>query len=124
MPTAGLGVSGGNLWLKMVKTGQRYQTYYSIDGSNWVFVLRRGDSLSNVKVGLFSYNRAGTSSDLNVGVRLLPDRDPAIATGPVGGTVPATLALTLGPPAASARSPRRGARTTRRHDRRRRLDRR
>ena len=103
VPTASLGVSGGNLWLKMIKTGQRYKTYYSVDGVNWVFVYDEGDSLSNVKVGLFAYNRAGTSSDLNVGFDYFRIATSATATGPVGGgvggTVPATLALTLGAPA-------------------------
>ncbi len=99
VPTASLGVSGGNLWLKMIKTGQRYKTYYSVDGTNWVFVYDEGDSLSNVKVGVFSYNRTGTSSDLKVGFDYFRIATSATATGSAGGTVPATLALTLGAPA-------------------------
>jgi beta-glucosidase len=102
VPTANLGVSGGNLWLKMIKTGQRYKTYYSVDGTNWVSVYDEGDSLSNVKVGVFAYNRAGTSSDLKVGFDYFRIATSATATSPVGGTVPATLALTLGAPASFA----------------------
>jgi beta-glucosidase len=99
IPTASLGISGGNVWLKMVKSGRRYKTYYSVDGTNWVFVYDEGDSLTNVKVGVFAYNRAGTSSDLKVGVDYFRVGNTATAPGTVGGTVPATLALTLGAPA-------------------------
>ena len=99
VPTASLGVTGANLWLKMIKTGQRYKTYYSVDGTNWVFVYDEGDSLSNVKVGVFSYNRTGTSSDLKVGFDYFRIATSATATGAAGGTVPATLALTMGAPA-------------------------
>jgi regulation of enolase protein 1 (concanavalin A-like superfamily) len=99
VPTAGLGIAGGNLWLKMVKTGQRYQSYYSVDGATWVPVYNEGDSLTNVKVGVFAYNRAGASSDLKVGFDYFRAGNTATAPGTVGGTVPATLALTLGAPA-------------------------
>jgi beta-glucosidase len=63
LPTAGL-VNGDTVWLRMVKNGPRYTTYYSTDGTNFVQLYNVGASLSDVKVGLFSFNGAGTSSDL------------------------------------------------------------
>ncbi len=100
IPTAAI-VSGTNasLWLKLVKTGQRYQTYYSTDGSTWTPFYEVGGSLTNVKLGLFSYNRAGTSTDLTTAFDYFRAGNTAVATGGAGGTVPATLALTLGTPA-------------------------
>jgi beta-glucosidase len=97
--TTGLGITGGNVWLKMIKTGQRYKAYYSVDGSTWTFLYDEGDALSNAKVGVFAYNRTGTSTDLKVGFDYFRIATSATATAPVGGTVPATLALTLGAPA-------------------------
>jgi hypothetical protein len=100
VPTASL-PSGNNasLWLKMIKSGPRYQTYYSTDGATWTPFYEVGGSLTNVKVGLFSYNRAGTSTDLTTAFDYFRAGNTAVATGGVGGTVPATLALSLGPPA-------------------------
>ena len=97
VPTAGF-LSGTDkaLWLKMVKRGNRYQTYYSTDGSTWTPVYEVGASLTNVKAGIFAYNRAGTSTDLNVAFDYVRMADSAVAQGGVGGTVPATLALSLG----------------------------
>ena len=64
LPTAGL--LGNTVWLRMVKHGPRYATYYSADGTNFVPVYEVGQSLSNVNVELFAWNEAGTSSDLKV----------------------------------------------------------
>jgi hypothetical protein len=96
LPTASI-VSGNNasLWLKMVKTGPRYQTYYSTDGTNWTPFYEVGASLSNVKLGLFSYNRAGTTTDLTTAFDYFRAGNTAVASGGAGGTVPATLALSL-----------------------------
>jgi hypothetical protein len=63
IPTAGL-VNGATVWLRMVKDGPRYTTYYSTDGLNFVQIYNVGASLSNVNVGLFAFNGAGTSTDL------------------------------------------------------------
>ena len=98
LPTSGV-VPGTTLWLKVVKSGQRYQSYYSTDGSSWTPFYEVGHSLSNVKVGLFSYNRAGTSTDLTTAFDYFRVGNTAVSTGPVGGTVPATLSLALGTPA-------------------------
>jgi alpha-glucuronidase len=63
IPTAGL-VNGDTVWLRMVKDGPRYTSYYSTDGTNFVQIYNVGASLSNVKVGPFAFNGAGTSNDL------------------------------------------------------------
>ncbi len=60
--------SGANktVWLRIAKSGAQYSEYYSTDGVTWVLLYQFGESLTNVKVGMFSYNRAGTGTDLNV----------------------------------------------------------
>ena len=65
IPTAGV-LTGDTVWLRMVKQGPRYTTYYSTDGVNFTPIYNVGASLSNVKVGLFGFNGAGTSNDLQV----------------------------------------------------------
>jgi regulation of enolase protein 1 (concanavalin A-like superfamily) len=63
IPTTGL-VNADTVWLRMVKDGPRYTTYYSTDGLNFVQLYNVGASLSDVNVGLFAFNGAGTSTDL------------------------------------------------------------
>ncbi len=65
IPTAGL-LSGDTISLRMVKNGPRYSTYYSTDGMKFVPIYNVGASLANIKVGLFAFNGAGTSTDLQV----------------------------------------------------------
>jgi beta-glucosidase len=54
------------IWLRMTKTGARYSTSYSLDGTTWVPVWTTGATLTNPQVGLFAFNRAGTTTDLRV----------------------------------------------------------
>jgi beta-xylosidase len=63
VPTAGL-VNDDTVWLRMVKDGPRYTTYYSTDGTNFVQIYNVGASLRDVNVGLFAFNGAGVSNDL------------------------------------------------------------
>jgi hypothetical protein len=63
IPTAGL-LNGDTVWLRMVKNGPRYTTYYSTDGTNFAQIYNVGSSLRNVNVGLLAFNAAGTSNDL------------------------------------------------------------
>ncbi len=98
LPTASI-TGGTTLYLKLVKSGQRYQSSYSTDGSTWTPFYEVGGSLTNAKVGLFSYNRAGTSTDLTTAFDYFRVSNTSVAGSPVGGTVPATLALSLGAPA-------------------------
>jgi len=64
LPTAG--VLSNTVWLRMVKIGPRYTTYYSTDGVHFVAIYDVGASLSNVNVGLFAFSGADTTNDLNV----------------------------------------------------------
>jgi beta-glucosidase len=66
LPTAGIIGDNQTIWLRMTKSGPRYTTYYSTDGVNFTPLYTAGAPLQNVRVGLFAYNRAGTSNDLNV----------------------------------------------------------
>jgi beta-glucosidase len=64
IPTAGL--LSNTVWLRMVKIGPRYTTYYSTDGVHFVPIYNVGASLSNVKVGLFAFSGGDTTNDLAV----------------------------------------------------------
>ena len=78
IPTAGL--IGNTVWLRMVKHGARYATYYSADGATFVPVYEVGQSLSNARVGLFSFNGRGTNSDLSVAFDYFRVSSPATAS--------------------------------------------
>ncbi len=65
VPTAGV-LTSATVWLAMVKTGSRYTTYYSTDGTHFIPIYNVGASLSNVKVGLFAWNGPATTNDLKV----------------------------------------------------------
>jgi beta-glucosidase len=69
------------IWLRMVKHGPRYATYYSIDGTQFLPVYEVGQSLSNTKVGLFALNGAGTTSDLSVAFDYFHVTNPANRIG-------------------------------------------
>jgi beta-glucosidase len=55
------------IWLRMTKSGARYTMSYSVDGQTWVPVWTTGATLTNPQAGLFAFNRAGTTTGLNVG---------------------------------------------------------
>ena len=55
-------VSGNTIWLAMRKTGPRYATAYSTDGVHYTPVYNVGQSLQNVRVGVFAWNGSATTS--------------------------------------------------------------
>ncbi len=57
---------GNTVWLRMVKRGPRYATYYSANGRSWVPIYGIGASLTNVEVGLFAWGGATPLNDLRV----------------------------------------------------------
>jgi beta-glucosidase len=69
---------GNTLWLKMVKSGQRYTTYFSTDGSNFVPFYNVGANLTNVKVGVFGFGGL-----TNAGLRVSFANFAVHNTGPV-----------------------------------------
>jgi hypothetical protein len=98
----------GAIWLRLAKAGNAYRAYYSKDGSVYRYMGQTTLNVETTKAGLVAFNRGGTSTDLDVAFdhfriasqgELVPSL-AAEAEGTVGGTVPATLALTLGAPAA------------------------
>ena len=59
--------ANNTVWLRMTKTGSHYSTFYSVDGDTWVPVWTTGATLNNLQAGVFAFNRAGTTTDLQVG---------------------------------------------------------
>src|SRR5262249_11733182 len=102
IPTAAILGTGKTIYFRMVKTGPRYASSYSADGTTWPLIYETGGALSNVRVGVFAFNRAGTSTDLTVSAdsfRILdtvaPVTTASVSPEPVGGAVngPATITL-------------------------------
>jgi alpha-glucuronidase len=97
----------GAIWLRLAKTGGTYKAYYSSDGRVWRYFGTTTLNVEPTDAGLFAFNRAGTSTDLEAAfdffrIGSTGDVVPSLiadGTGSVGGTVPATLGLTLGAPA-------------------------
>jgi alpha-glucuronidase len=97
----------GALWLRLAKAGNTYKAYYSSDGSVYRYMGTTTLAAEATKAGVTAFNRGGTSTDLDVAFdyfRIASAGVPVPAaatetTGGVGGSVPATLALTLGAPA-------------------------
>jgi len=64
IPTAGL--IRTTVWLRMVKRGPGYTTYYSVDGSHFIPFYSVGASLADVQIGLFAFAGASTLGDTSV----------------------------------------------------------
>jgi beta-glucosidase len=60
IPTAGR--IANTVWLRIVKRGPRYATYYSSDGAHFAPIYSVGTSLTDVKVGLFALGSGSTVS--------------------------------------------------------------
>ena len=56
----------GAIWLRLTKTGNTYKAYYSTDGSVYRFMGSTTLSAEPTRAGLVAFNRAGTSTDLDV----------------------------------------------------------
>jgi len=85
------------IWLRMTKTGARYSTFYSVDGTMWVPVWNTGATLNDTQAGVFAFNRAGTTTDLQVAF----DSFDITASAPEPTPGPTTTA-SVAPPANAA----------------------
>ena len=56
----------GAIWLRLAKIGSTYKAYYSTDGSVWRFMGSTTLNVEATQAGLVAFNRAGTSTDLDV----------------------------------------------------------
>jgi alpha-glucuronidase len=56
----------GAVWLRLRKTDDAYRAYYSVDGSVWRFMGATTLDAEPTGAGLLAFNRAGTSTDLDV----------------------------------------------------------
>jgi hypothetical protein len=65
-PMNGVLPSDNTIWLRMTKVGHTYTTAYSLDGSTWVPVGSTGATLTNIRAGLFAFNGAAPSTNLQV----------------------------------------------------------
>jgi beta-glucosidase len=83
IPTAG--ILSNTVWLRMVKVGPRYTSYYSTDGVHFVPIYNVGASLSNVKVGLFAFAGADTVNDLSVAFDYFHVQNGGASAEPVHG---------------------------------------
>jgi regulation of enolase protein 1 (concanavalin A-like superfamily) len=58
---AGITATTKTVWLRMTKEGPRYRMWYSTDGTSFSPVYETGAPLEDVDVGLFAFNRAGST---------------------------------------------------------------
>jgi alpha-glucuronidase len=56
----------GAIWLRLTKAGNGYKAYYSTDGSVYRFMGSTTLSAEPARAGLVAFNRAGSSTDLDV----------------------------------------------------------
>ncbi|MEU7799058.1 alpha-glucuronidase family glycosyl hydrolase [Micromonospora arborensis] len=56
----------GAIWLRLTKVGNSYRAYYSSDGSVYRYIGFTTLNAEPTKAGLAAFNRAGTSTDLDV----------------------------------------------------------
>ncbi|MBM7494528.1 alpha-glucuronidase [Micromonospora luteifusca] len=56
----------GAIWLRLTKIGDSYRAYYSRDGSVYRYIGSTTLNAEPTKAGLMAFNRAGTSTDLDV----------------------------------------------------------
>ncbi|WP_327031580.1 alpha-glucuronidase family glycosyl hydrolase [Micromonospora ureilytica] len=56
----------GAIWLRLTKIGDSYRAYYSNDGSVYRYIGSTTLNVESTKAGLLAFNRAGTSTDLDV----------------------------------------------------------
>ena len=57
----------GAIWLRLAKAGNTYKAYYSSDGTVYKYMGTTTLAAEPTGAGLLAYNRAGTSTDLDVG---------------------------------------------------------
>jgi alpha-glucuronidase len=56
----------GAIWLRLTKIGNSYRAYYSSDGDVYRYIGSTTLNAEPTKAGLLAFNRAGTSTDLDV----------------------------------------------------------
>ncbi len=56
----------GAIWLRLTKIGNSYRAYYSSDGTVYRYIGSTTLNAEPTKAGLLAFNRAGTSTDLDV----------------------------------------------------------
>ncbi|HYH90312.1 MAG TPA: hypothetical protein VEX67_13845, partial [Solirubrobacteraceae bacterium] len=69
----------GAIWFRLRKAGDTYKAYYSRDGSVYRFMGSTALSAEPAQAGLVAFNRAGTSTDLDVAfdyLRIESEGDP------------------------------------------------
>jgi alpha-glucuronidase len=74
----------GAIWLRLEKAGNTYKAYYSSDGSVYRFMGSTTLNVEPAQAGLVAFNRAGTSTDLDVAFdhfRIESQGDPVPAGG-------------------------------------------
>ncbi len=102
--------SATTVWLRMVKRGPRYSTYYSFDGSHFAELYNTGASLTDVAVGPFAFAGSDPTTDLlvsfgafyitNTGTTVTLPRPPGKRKRPrttYRKSYPASLAHSLSP---------------------------
>jgi len=60
------GPNANTVWFRIAKSGNNYTGYYSVDGITFTALTTHTATFNNIKVGLYSNNGSGTTSNLKV----------------------------------------------------------
>ena len=60
------GDNANTVWFRIAKSGTNFTGYYSVDGINFTALTTQSASFNDIKVGLYSNNGSGTTSNLYV----------------------------------------------------------
>jgi beta-glucosidase len=82
--------ANNTIWLRLAKNGNFYSTSYSVDGTTFVPVWTTGATFRNLRTGVFAYNRASTSTTLQVAF----DFVHVVGTAPIATPPPVTTLST------------------------------
>jgi beta-glucosidase len=83
--------TSNTIWLRVSRKGNVYTTAYSLDGSTWTTVWSTGATLTNPKVGVYSYSAAAPAGALTASFDFFHVVDPVTAPVTTAAFAPATV---------------------------------
>ncbi len=79
------------IWLRVARKGNVYTTAYSLDGTTWTTVWSTGATLTNPKVGVYSYSANAAAGPLTASFDFFHVYDPVTAPVTTASFTPATV---------------------------------
>jgi regulation of enolase protein 1 (concanavalin A-like superfamily) len=83
--------AGNTIWLRVSRKGTQYTTAYSLDGTTWTTVWSNGATLTNPRVGVYSYSAAAPAGALTASFDFFHVYDPVTDPVTTAAFAPATV---------------------------------